>query len=143
MRRTSEPRPLLLDTHVWLWLEEGSDQLVADTRHVISTALGAGLLRIAAISLWELALLASRGRVVLAKPIDVWLGEALADPGPIIEPLSTKVATESCELPDRLHRDPADRMIVATARVTNAALMTRDRRILDYAARGHLTAIGV
>jgi len=107
MRRTSEPRPLLLDTHVWLWLEEGSDQLVAD------------------------------------EPIDVWLAEALADPGPIIEPLSTEVAIQSCDLPDRLHRDPADRMIVATARVTNAVLMTRDRRILDYAARGHLTVIGV
>jgi PIN domain nuclease of toxin-antitoxin system len=137
----SEPRPLLLDTHAWLWLEAGSDELSAGARRAISTALGVGLLRVAAISLWELALLASRGRVVLGKPTNLWLEAALADPGPIIEPLSARVAIESCELPGALHRDPADRMIVATARVINATLMTRDRRILDYAAQGHLTAI--
>jgi PIN domain nuclease of toxin-antitoxin system len=143
MPKTSEPRRLLLDTHVWLWLEAGSSELSADARHTISAALGAGLLRIAAISLWELALLASRSRVVLGKPTNLWLDEALADPGPIIEPLSTRVAIECCELPGTLHRDPADRMLVATARVIDAALMTRDRRILDYSARGHLTAIAV
>jgi PIN domain nuclease of toxin-antitoxin system len=140
MPKTSDPQPLLLDTHVWLWLEAGSNELSADVRRAISTALGGGLLRIAAISLWELALLAARGRVVLGKPINLWLEEALADPGPIIEPLNARVAIESCELPGALHRDPADRMIVATARIINATLMTRDRRILDYAARGHLTA---
>jgi PIN domain nuclease of toxin-antitoxin system len=60
---------------------------------------------------------------------------------PAIEPLSPQVAIESCKLPDAFHSDPADRLIVATARVTGAALMTRDRLILDYAARGHLKAI--
>jgi PIN domain nuclease of toxin-antitoxin system len=55
--------------------------------------------------------------------------------------LSPQIAIESHALPDEFHRDPADQLIVATARVTNATLMTRDRRILDYAARGHLTAI--
>jgi PIN domain nuclease of toxin-antitoxin system len=52
-----------------------------------------------------------------------------------------QIAVEACSLPEAFHRDPADRMIVATARVTSAVLMTRDRQILDYAARGHLTAI--
>jgi PIN domain nuclease of toxin-antitoxin system len=141
MPKTSEPPPLLLDTHVWLWLEAGSSELPSSARQAISAALGAGLLRVAAISLWELALLASRGRVVLGKPTNLWLEEALADPGPIIEPLSTRVAIESCDLPGTIHRDAADRIIVATARVTNAVLMTRDRRILDYAAQGHLTAV--
>jgi PIN domain nuclease of toxin-antitoxin system len=141
MPRTFESKPLLLDTHVWLWLEAGSDELSAEARRAISGALGAGLLHIAAISLWELALLASRGRIVLGKPTNLWLGAALAEPAPIIEPLSARVAVESYELPAAFHRDPADRMIVATARVINAILMTRDRRILDYAAEGHLTAI--
>jgi PIN domain nuclease of toxin-antitoxin system len=141
MLRTSESRPLLLDTHAWLWLEAGSGELSADVRRLISGALGAGLLRIAAISLWELALLALRGRIVLGMPTKLWLEEALADPGPIIEPLSARVAIESCELPGAFHRDPADRMIVATARVANAVLMTRDRAILDYAAQGHITAL--
>jgi PIN domain nuclease of toxin-antitoxin system len=97
-------------------------------------AAAVGTLRIAAISLWEIALLASRGRIVLGKSITPWVEEALADPGPAIDPLSPQIAIESHALPDVFHRDPADRMIVATARVTSAVLMTRDRRILDYAA---------
>jgi len=132
---------LLLDTHIWLWLEAGSSELSAAARGTIGHALGLGALRIASISLWELALLASRGRVTLGKPTNSWIAEALADPAPIIEPLDARVAVESCELPGTFHRDPADRIIVATARVIGATLMTRDRRILDYAADGHVTAL--
>ena len=62
-------------------------------------------------------------------------------PGPIIEPLSPEIAVESCNLPAGFRSDPADQIIVATARVSNATLMTRDRRILDYAAAGHLRTI--
>ena len=141
MPRTSDPALILLDTHVWLWLVAGSSDLSMEARHMISGAAAAGTLRIAAISLWEIALLASRGRIVLGKSIGLWLEEALADPGPAIDPLSPQIAVESYALPDVFHADPADRLIVATARVANATLMTRDQRILDYAARGHLTAI--
>ena len=88
MRRTSDPDLLLLDTHVWLWLVAGSADLSTETRHMIERAAAAGTLRIAAISLWEIALLASRGRIVLGKPIGLWLDEALADPGPAIDPLT-------------------------------------------------------
>lgn len=140
MPKTSEPQLLLLDTHVWLWLEMGSDELSAGARRAIASALGAGRLHITAISLWELALLASRRRVVLGKPTNLWFESALAEPGPIVEPLSVRVAIETCELPGVFHRDPVDRMIVATARVIGATLMTRDRRILDYAAAGNLMA---
>jgi PIN domain nuclease of toxin-antitoxin system len=86
-------------------------------------------------------MLSSRNRVELGKQAILWLDEALARSGVGVEPLRAQIAVESCGLPGRFHRDPADRMIVATARVTNATLMTRDRRILDYAAEGHLTAI--
>jgi PIN domain nuclease of toxin-antitoxin system len=141
MPRTSDPDLLLLDTHVWLWLVAGSPDLSTEARHSIDGAAAAGTLRIAAISLWEIALLASRGRIVLGKSISLWLEEALADPGPAIDPLSPQIAIESYALPDVFRRDSADRMIVATARVTSAVLMTRDQQILDYAARGHLNAI--
>jgi PIN domain nuclease of toxin-antitoxin system len=141
MSRTSDPDLLLLDTHVWLWLVAGSSELSGKVRQMIDRAVAAGVLRIAAISLWEIALLASRGRIVLGKSIGLWLEEALADPAPAIDPLSVQIAIESHALPGGFHRDPADQLIVATARVTNATLMTRDRYILDYAARGHLTAI--
>jgi PIN domain nuclease of toxin-antitoxin system len=143
MRTTSEPTLLLLDTHVWVWLEAGNSELSAGVREEIARTLGFGLLRIAAICLWELALLAARGRIILGKPTDLWIDAALAEPAPAIEPLSPAIAIESCHLPGDFHRDPADRMIVATARVIGARLMTRDRRILDYAASGHLAAIAV
>lgn len=141
MPRTSDPPLLLLDTHVWLWLVAGSPDLSTEARHRIEGAAAAGALRIAAISLWEIALLASHGRIVLGKSIGLWLEEALADPGPAIDALTPQVAIESYALPEVFHRDPADRLIVATARVASATLMTRDRRILDYAARGHLAAV--
>jgi PIN domain nuclease of toxin-antitoxin system len=131
----------LLDTHVWLRLVLGSEALSPAARATIRDAASVGNLRIAAITIWEIALLASRGRITFGKPTVQWVGEAIAASTVVIEPLSPAIAVESCELPDAFHADPADRMIVATARVTNAKLMTHDRRILDYAVRGHLTAL--
>jgi PIN domain nuclease of toxin-antitoxin system len=141
MPRTSERSSLLLDTHVWIWFMLANAELAVSERNAINRAAASGQLRIAAISVWEAALLASRGRVVLGRPLTQWITAAVSAPGLTIEPLLPQVAVEACSLPEAFHRDPADRLIVATARVTNATLMTRDQRILDYAARGHLTAI--
>jgi PIN domain nuclease of toxin-antitoxin system len=142
MPRTSERSSLLLDTHVWIWFMLANAELAVSGRNAINRAAASGQLRIAAISVWEAALLASRGRVVLGRPLTQWITAAVSAPGLSIEPLLPQVAVEACSLPEAFHRDPADRLIVATARVANATLMTRDQRILDYAARGHLTAIG-
>jgi PIN domain nuclease of toxin-antitoxin system len=141
MPKISEQRPLLLDTHVWFWLVLGNAALSSAARKTISDVASVGNLRIAAITVWEIALLASRNRLVLGKPTILWVDEAVAASTVTVEPLSPSIAVESWELPETFHSDPADRMIVATARVTGAVLMTRDRQILDYAARGHLTAI--
>jgi PIN domain nuclease of toxin-antitoxin system len=141
MRNPNDRRPLLLDTHIWIWFMLASDELAVGARAAINRAAASGRLRIAAISVWETALLASRGRVALGQPLDQWIERAVSAPGLAIEPLLPQIAVESCRLPNAFHRDPVDRMIVATARVTGAVLMTRDRRILDYAARGHLTAL--
>jgi hypothetical protein len=77
----------------------------------------------------------------VGRPLANWIGQAVSAPGLSIQPLLPQIAVEAYSLPEAFHRDPADRLIVATARVANATLMTRDRQILDYAARGHLTAI--
>jgi PIN domain nuclease of toxin-antitoxin system len=116
-------------------------KLAISEQSVINRAAASGQLRIAAISVWEAALLASRGRVALSRPLAQWMTEAVSAPGLSIEPLLPQVAVEASLLPETFHRDPGDRLIVATARVTKATLMTRDRRILDYAAGGHLTAL--
>jgi prevent-host-death family protein len=107
--KTSEQQTLLLDTQVWLWLVAGAPQLSTEARGAIGLAVGRGVPRISAISLSEIALLASRGRIALGKPASVWLEEALAEPGPAIEALTARVAVESCELPEPFHPDPADR----------------------------------
>ena len=86
-------------------------------------------------------MLAARNRVVLGRPTSEWFEEALLAPGLSLEALSPAIAVESCHLPANFRSDPADHMIVATARVTGATLMTRDKRILDYAAEGHLAAL--
>jgi PIN domain nuclease of toxin-antitoxin system len=141
MKHPSDRLPLLLDTHVWIWFMLASDELAVSARAAINQAAASGRLRIATISVWETALLASCGRVALGQPLTQWMERAVSAPGLAIEPLLPRIAVESCRLPNAFHRDPADRMIVATARVIGATLMTRDRRILDYATRGHLTAV--
>jgi PIN domain nuclease of toxin-antitoxin system len=100
-----------------------------------------GSQRIAAITVWEIALSASRNRIVLIKPATLWVEEAVAASTVSVQPLSPSIAVESWELPGTFHPDLADRPIVATACVTGAVLTMRDPQILDYAARGHLTAI--
>lgn len=87
MMRTSEPRSLLLDTHVWLWFMLANPELAISEQGVINRAAASGQLRIAARSVWEAALLASRGRVALSRPLTQWMTEAVSAPGLSIEPL--------------------------------------------------------
>jgi PIN domain nuclease of toxin-antitoxin system len=134
---------LLLDTHVWVWQVLATGDLSIRSRSAIDEAALRGRLCLSAISFWEIALLAARNRLQLGKPAAAWLAESLGDLGPAIEPLSLEIAVESCQLPEGFRSDPADQIIVATARVTGATLLTRDRRIHDYAARGYLTVIPV
>ena len=111
------------------------------SRATANQAIGSGCARIAAISFWEISMLAARNKLNLGKPTGLWIAESLVDPGPAVEPFTTAIAIEAGELPGGFRSDPADLIIVATARVTGATLMTRDRRILAYAAAGNLTAL--
>ncbi len=132
---------LILDTHVWIWLVDGVPDLGAATRQAIEKEASRGVVRVPAISIWEVAMLENKGRIVLAMPCARWVEAALAAPGLDLAPLTPEVAVESVYLPGEFHGDPADRMIVATARLADATVATRDRRILDYAALGHVKAL--
>lgn len=132
---------VVLDTHVWIWLVGGDRTLSAEARAAIEEAAAAGQVLVPAISVWEVALLEARGRIVLAKPCARWVSDALAAPGLALAPLTPEVTIESVRLPEPFHDDPADRMIVATARLADAALVTRDARLLDYGARGHVASV--
>jgi PIN domain nuclease of toxin-antitoxin system len=134
--------PLLLDTHYWIWFEAGDAE--AFTRRTLATiqeAAAQGQLLVSVISIWELGLLESRGRVQLNAPCEEWVRNALATPGLSVAPLTPEIALDSTRLPGRFHADPADRFIAATARRLGARLLTRDERLLDYAAQGYLQTL--
>lgn len=145
MPKTEESPPLLiLDTHVWLWAVEGvTEALSASALEEITTASARGRVAVAAISVWEVAMLEARGRISLSRPVEDWVQAALRAPGVSLLDLTPAIAAESSRLPGDLHGDPADRILAASARVTGGWLATRDRRLIDYAAHGHLEVLDV
>ena len=121
----------LLDTHVLIWWLSDRTQLSPGQREVIESATSDVPVFVSDISLWEVAMLASLGRIRLALPLREWLDKAVAPPLVRRQGISPAVATEVAALPDSFHRDPADRILVATARVLGATLLTNDHRIID------------
>lgn len=85
-------------------------------------------------------MLVQKGRLALGRDAGAWIDSALAMPGITLAPIIPAIAVESVRLPGEFHADPADRLIIATARQTGATLLTADRAILDYAASGHVIA---
>ena len=142
---TSNRQPrFLLDTHVWIWLEDGRvSELPAEIADAMVQVRHQGGLCVSAISVFEVGILVTKGRIALSKPLDAWLERAVAHPGVRVLPVTAEVALHAVSLPGEFHRDPADQMIVATARTTASTLLTRDAKILSYARQGHLRVLHV
>jgi PIN domain nuclease of toxin-antitoxin system len=122
---------VLLDTHVLLhWLEAGK-RLSAQQKRIIARGSPQNPLLIADVTLWEIATLYELGRIRLRLPLRDWLDAAAAPPLVECIPISPAIATEVAMLPPTFHRDPVDRILVATARVLGATLLTQDQRIID------------
>ncbi len=119
----------LLDTHVLLWWLGTATRLSAAQWKVIENAGPGKPLWVSEITLWEIATLYSLKRIELRLPLRDWLEKATAPPLVRRFGISPAVAAEVAALPDSFHRDPADRIIVATARVLGATLLTQDQRI--------------
>jgi PIN domain nuclease of toxin-antitoxin system len=129
---------IVLDTHIWIWWVHGSDRLTQTQLDVIEANEG-GVIGVSAISLWEIAKLVENGRLELPVSLEKWFAQALNYPGVQIIELTPEIATESTRLPGEFHRDPADQIIVATARVMKCKLVTSDEKILNYS---HVKTIG-
>jgi PIN domain nuclease of toxin-antitoxin system len=132
---------LLLDTCAAIWLAE-DDGFAPAGRDALAVAAQEGLaLYLSPITAWEIGLLLARGR--LALPIDpkLWFDRLLNAPQVRLAELSPTILIDSSLLPGEPPRDPADRIMAATARAFGYRLLTRDRILLDYAARGHLDAL--
>jgi PIN domain nuclease of toxin-antitoxin system len=133
---------LLLDTHCWIWAQLGLlENLSRTALQAIRNGESDGNLRISAISIWELAMFEKRGRVALPMNVRTWLDQALSKPGIAVAPLTPEIMIESVHLPGEMHGDPADRMLVATARVLGATLLTKDEQLIRYSKGRHLRAI--
>jgi PIN domain nuclease of toxin-antitoxin system len=127
-------RPILLDTHAVLWGTRG--ELSPQATKLLQTATAF----LSPITAWELGMLVARGRVALPSPPAAWLEEAVRT-GLAWAPLTPQVLVDASFLPGKIHGDPADRILAATARAFGYRLMTRDQRLLSYAESGHLQAL--
>ena len=123
---------IVLDTHSWVWWANGSDELSRAARTRTEAALREDRLLVSSISVWEVAMLVERGRLRLAIAVDEWVGQAERIPGLRFVPVTNAIALRSMQLPGRFHKDPADRIIVATALSHGATVVTRDDRIRGY-----------
>ena len=132
---------LLLDTHVVLWATSNHARLGEPTAAAINLATSEDRIAISAITPWEIGLLASKKRINLHKEILEWMRDTLAKPGVRLIGLEPAIAIESTRLPFEMHADPADRILVATARHLSATLVTADRTLLELAKEGHFRAM--
>jgi PIN domain nuclease of toxin-antitoxin system len=124
---------ILLDTHIWVrWLLP-DHPLPARLAFKIETDEAVA---VSAISCWEVAMLAERGRLSLPLPVSAWIDEASVGSDVEILPLDCAPAQAAAALPQH-HRDPADRLIIATAIQLDAALISLDERFPDYFEPGH------
>ncbi len=121
-------RPLL-DTHAWVWWICGDSRLTPRERETLDNLPPSERPVLAEISLWEVAMLVERGRLELDMDLERWLAVASAPATVELARITPAVAAEVARLPEKFHRDPADRLIVATARVRKLRVLTRDRNI--------------
>jgi len=124
---------LLLDTHVWFRYQVLPKLLRPSTADAIDEAALQNAVFVSAISVWELAMLERDGRLELYGGADRWAHEALSKPGISLLPLSPQIAIASVYLPEPMHKDPSDRILVASARVERMTLVTADKKILSFA----------
>jgi PIN domain nuclease of toxin-antitoxin system len=122
---------IVLDTHIWVWWVHGDSHLTDPQTQWLQQHQSQGL-GVSAISCWEVAKLVEYQRLKLPCPVGDWMKQALAYPGIRLLELTPEIAVESTQLPGSFQRDPADQIIVATARIYNCALLTSDAKILAY-----------
>jgi PIN domain nuclease of toxin-antitoxin system len=131
-----EPVTHLLDTHAWVWLVKGEVQARPIANLPSGTILG-----LASISVWEVGMLETKGRLALQPDAHTWVNAALQ--GLRLLPLDAEAALRATRLPGSVHGDPADRIIIATAQILKVPLLTADARIIQYAGQGHLRVMAL
>lgn len=124
--------PLLLDTHAWVWYCAEPKKLSAVAREAVQREKIRRGLIVSVISCWEIAKLVQKGKLKFSIPCREWVDSALQMEGIMLYALTPEIAVESTELPGTFNGDPADQIIVSTARALGVSVLTKDRKILDY-----------
>jgi PIN domain nuclease of toxin-antitoxin system len=119
---------ILLDTHIWVWWVSQPDRLQQRHRELLEFGSDRAF-GVSVISCWEVAKLVEYGRLKLDRAVGPWVEVALAEPSVSLLHLHPQIAVESTQLPPPFHRDPADQLLVATARIFQCCIMTEDSRL--------------
>ena len=124
---------IILDTHALLWWVDGSERLSTPAREAIENERGdQGSILVSAISAWEIALLVDKGRLTLDREVVDWLDQVSRIEGLEFLAVDRQIGVGAVRLPGDFHKDPADRIIVATARRAASPLVSADERIISY-----------
>jgi PIN domain nuclease of toxin-antitoxin system len=132
---------VVLDTHAFVWLLAGNTRLSPTAVDAIRRAADMNQAFVSAITPWEIAMLVAKNWLAFACDVQTWLDDALSQPGISLAPLLPAVAVDSTRLPGAIHGDPADRIIVATARHLHAKLVTADTGLLAYGRAGYVPVL--
>ena len=124
---------IVLDTHALVWWVAGDSTLSKKAKAAIERELSGGEIIVSAISAWEIAMLVEREKLVLSMDVGSWLATVSGVEAVRFMPIDAEIAIKSVDLPGDFHKDPADRMIVATARKLAVPLVTKDEKIRSYA----------
>ena len=132
---------LLLDTCFALWLSAQQPVARSAIEQVTTVRKAGGVIAISVMSAWEIGVLVAKGRLPYVKSPQSWFGRFVEEGQVDVAGVDVELLVESSFLPGGVHNDPADRIIIATARARNLAVVTRDRAILAYGAAGYVKTV--
>jgi PIN domain nuclease of toxin-antitoxin system len=122
---------IILDTHIWVWWNHNDSRLTPTHHEAINRERLHGL-GVCSISLLEISRLVTQNKLILPCPVQEWFNIALAQEGVLLLSITPQIAIDSYSLPGNFHKDPADRIIVSTARIYDVPLVSVDEKILTY-----------
>lgn len=131
---------ILIDTHPLIWFTQADQRLGPEARLALHQSIEQGEATVSPISFWETSMLIDKRRIALGQSARAWIRGLLAG-GLKVADITPAIAVEAGALPGDIHGDPADRLIIATAQSLAKSIVTADRKILAYAAAGHVQAI--
>jgi len=123
---------IVLDTHTWIWFISKPEVLSKRAKKAVSAAVKEKSVLISSISAWEVALLVIKKRLTLSLDVADWIAKSEGLPFIQFIEISNSIAVKSVNLPQPLHSDPADRIIIATALTVGVPLVTKDKKLIDY-----------